>query len=317
MRHVLLVSFLLFALATSQASCQASSIAVLRSPLGTTRPLADLEAVLDLPGPWTAETVASAQWQVDLGGLLDLGDPRAQAAGLEDRLEPIEVYFHALQHPTRGLYLVDSGVEMAERDHPETARVQGLVRRFMHADLLRVTMPLGLWLRSQPHQPAGLFLTHLHMDHIWGMPDLGPLPIYVGPGESTARSFEHLFVQGPTDDLLRGHASVREWSAVPEGAAPLAQVIDVFGDGTLWALPTPGHTAGSMAYLARTTSGAVLFVGDTCHTAWGWRHGVPPGSFTADRAQNQRSLDALRALAERHPHMQIRLGHQRLESLPR
>jgi glyoxylase-like metal-dependent hydrolase (beta-lactamase superfamily II) len=89
-------------------------------------------------------------------------------------------------------------------------------------------------------------------------------------------------------------------------------VLDVFGDGSLWALWTPGHTPGSTAYLARTTTGPVLFTGDTCHTAWGWHNQVEPGSFTADHARNAESLGRLEALVREHPQIDVRLGHQYL-----
>ncbi len=36
------------------------------------------------------------------------------------------------------------------------------------------------------------------------------------------------------------------------------------------------------------------------------------GSFTADQGENAKSLHALRALAARHPTMEVRLGHQAL-----
>ncbi len=312
MRHVFgfvpaLGALLLF------VGCQASTLAVSQATLGTPRRSADLLAVIDLPGPVTVETVASAQWQVDLSGLLDLSDPRAQAAGLANRDEPIEVYFHAIRHPKFGLFLIDTGVETAERDHPDAARVQGLVRTFMHGDTLKASTPLGAWLAKQPEKVAGVLLTHMHIDHIWGVPDLPPTPLYVGPNESSQRSFEHLFVQGVTDALLRGQKEVLEWRFQEDADERFAGVIDVFGDGSVWALWTPGHTAGSVSYVARTPDGPVLFTGDTCHTAFGWQTGVPPGSFTADRALNQKSLDALRQIANEHPHMQVRLGHQRLQ----
>lgn len=291
--------------------CQASTLPVLQSSLGVSRRTADLLAVLDLPGPVTVDTVLSAHWAVELGGLLDLDDPRAEAAKLENRDEPIEVYFHALRHPKFGLYIIDTGVETAERDHPDAAGVQGLVRKFIHPEKLRVTMPLGAWLKNQPDKLAGVLFTHLHIDHIWGGPDLPkPTPLYSGPGETAARKFDHLFVQGVTDDLLAGQKEVLEWRFKADGDARFAGVVDVFGDGSLWALWTPGHTPGSTTYIARTPQGPVLFTGDTCHTAWGWKNGVPPGSFTADRAANQKSLDALRKLAAEHPAMQVRLGHQ-------
>ena len=292
--------------------CQASTLPAVHASLGTPRRAADLLAVLDQPGPLVVETVASAQWQVDLSGLLDLDDPRAQAAGLTERDEPIEVYFHAIRHPKLGLFLIDTGVETAERDDRDAAKMQGVVRKVMRSDKLRATMPLGTWLHKQPDKVAGVLFTHLHIDHIWGVPDLPPTPLYVGPQESTAREFKHLFVQGPTDALLAGQKELLELPFQPDADGRFAGVLDVFGDGSLWAIWTPGHTPGSVAYLARTPQGPVLFTGDTCHTAWGWQHGVPPGSFTGDRPLNQKSLDTLRQLAAEHPAMQVRLGHQRL-----
>ncbi len=302
----------IFVIFLGLCACQASTLPVLHADLGTPRRAADLLEVLDEPGPLTVQTVASAQWQVALGGLLDLTDPRAQAAGLMERDEPITVYFQAIHHPTRGLFLIDTGVETAERDDPAHAKVQGLVRRFMQSDKLHAAQPLGAWLNAQPDAVAGVLFTHLHIDHIWGVPDLPPTPLYVGPGESTAREFQHLFVQGPTDALLAGQKQLLELAFQPDADGRFAGLLDVFGDGTLWAIWTPGHTPGSVAYIARTPQGPVLFTGDTCHTAWGWQHGVPPGTFTGDRPQNQKSLDGLRKLAAEHPAMQVRLGHQAL-----
>ncbi len=183
----------------------------------------------------------------------------------------------------------------------------------MNVEALRVTVPLGAWLAGQREPLRGVLFTHLHLDHIWGAPDLPPgTPLYTGPGEGAARKFDHLFVQGLTDDLLEGQKELREWAFGADPDGRFAGVLDVFGDGSVWALWTPGHTPGSTAYLVRTPEGPVLFTGDTCHTRWGWEHGVPPGSFTADRAANQRALDALRRLAAEHPRMRVVLGHQPL-----
>jgi hypothetical protein len=56
--------------------------------------------------------------------------------------------------------------------------------------------------------------------------------------------------------------------------------------------------------------------GDTCHTAWGWKNGVEPGSFTGDQAANVVALEKLRQLAAEHPAMSVRLGHQSLDAAP-
>ena len=77
----------------------------------------------------------------------------------------------------------------------------------------------------------------------------------------------------------------------------LEGVIDVFGDGSLFAILTPGHTEGHVSYLARTPSGAVLLTGDASRTRWGWDNDVEPGTYTFERDSERKSLLALKALS--------------------
>jgi len=301
------------------AGCAVTSHGTQPAQLGTPRTLAALEAVVDQPGPIEVETLAAGDWHVPLSGLLNLDDPSAQAAGLEDREEPIEIYLHALRHPSFGLFLIDSGVEAAlagDRDH---AAIGGLVANAAGLDDLKVRLDTRAWLARQHEPLRGVLLTHLHLDHVMGLPDVpADTPIFTGPGEAQATSFENLFVQSTTDRELAGHAPLSEWVFAAAGErtdteAGIAAALDVFGDGSLWALHVPGHTPGSTAYLARSPRGPVLFTGDACHTAWGWEHGVEPGTFSSDQPRSRASLLALRALAERHPNIDVRLGHQSLQ----
>jgi N-acyl homoserine lactone hydrolase len=77
-----------------------------------------------------------------------------------------------------------------------------------------------------------------------------------------------------------------------------------------FAISVPGHTPGSTAYVLRTPKGPVLLTSDACHTRWGWEHDVEPGSFTADRPANLKSLLLFKNLAGSHPALDVRLGHQ-------
>jgi N-acyl homoserine lactone hydrolase len=162
---------------------------------------------------------------------------------------------------------------------------------------------------------AGVLLTHLHADHILGLRDLpSTTPIYVGPGDTDERSFMNMLMRGVFDHALSEKAPLRvlQFKAEPRGA--LDGVLDVFGDGSLWAIWAPGHTPGSVAYLARTSRGPVLFTGDVSHTSWGWKHGVEPGTFSDDRAQSAASFAKLQRFAARHPGLDVRLGHQALSA---
>lgn len=290
--------------------CAVSSHATQPSSLGRA---SELLAVVDQPGPLEVETVRSTKWAVTREGLINLDHPKAKAAGLKDGDEPIEVDFHVIRHPRFGTFLIDTGVERALRDAPDQAAMRGLVARELHLEKMEFEKPLGDWLAAQSTPLAGVFLTHLHLDHISGAPDLPKTtPLYAGPGETKDRAFLNLFTQGSTDRALEGLPPVSEWGFTADADGRFAGVVDVFGDGSLFALWVPGHTPGSTAYLARTAQGPVLFTGDTCHTAWGWENDVEPGSFTADPEANAKSLAVLRALVREHPAISVRLGHQPL-----
>jgi glyoxylase-like metal-dependent hydrolase (beta-lactamase superfamily II) len=291
--------------------CAVTGHPVERGNLGVARPASALLAVIDLPGTVTLESVASADWAVDRGGLVNLDHPAARAAGLRDGDEPIHVYFHALRHPARGLFLVDTGVERALRDRPDEAVVRGLVARAMHLEKLKVRMPLGDWLAARPGPVEGVLLTHLHLDHVTGLPDVpAGAPVHTGPGEAAATAFLHLFVRGTADRALAGRPALRELPFAPDPDGRFDGVLDLFGDGMVWALLVPGHTPGSTAFLVRTPGGPVLLTGDACHTRWGWENGVEPGSFSHDVPRSADSLARLRRLAAEHPRLRVQPGHQ-------
>jgi glyoxylase-like metal-dependent hydrolase (beta-lactamase superfamily II) len=299
------------ALVLSAAACAPTSHAVAPSQLGAVRATSDLDAVVDVPGPVTVETVVGADWAVSRSGLINLDHPKARAAKLDDGKEPIVVALHAIRHPTQGLYIVDTGVERALRDDPSNAAVSGIVASFMHVEDMRIRIDTRSWI-AQQHEPVkGVFLTHLHLDHVSGMRDVpNDAVVYVGPGEATEGAFENVVVRGVTDRALEGKGPLREWRFAPDASGAFAGVLDVFGDRTVWALHVPGHTPGSTAFLARTPQGPVLFVGDACHTAWGWDNGVEPGSFSHDKPKSADSLARLRAFVAKHPGIDVRLGHQ-------
>lgn len=291
--------------------CVVSGHPVAAAGWGSPTSAGELEARLEEPGPLLVESVASATWQVPLEGMLNLEHPKARAAGLVSSEQPITIYFHALRHPTRGLFIVDTGVEHAFVSDPEHAVVQGFVAKAAKVDTIQVKVDLKTWLARQPEPLAGVFLTHLHLDHILGMPDVPRgTPVFSGPGEARSGGMLNLFTRPITDRAFEGHATLGEWQFQPDPDQRFAGVLDVFGDGSLWALHVPGHTPGSTAYLARTPQGPVLLVGDACHTWWGWQHGVEPGSFSKDRPLSAESLESLEALVKRHPSIDVRLGHQ-------
>src|SRR5215469_3346760 len=271
---------------------------------------AAMEAVIDQPGPIELKT-AGADWEAPLSGLLNIKDPKAVQAGLKNRKEPIQIYAHVVRHPTQGFFLVDTGVSRQFVQDPAGVGVGWVLRKFFGIEKMQARPSTSEIIEAEGSDLKGVFMTHLHLDHVSGFPDIPKnVPIYTGAHEAEAALFLNLIAQGTYNRLLEGRPALEElqFSQDPDGR--FEGVNDVFGDGSFFAILTPGHTAGHVSYLARTAAGPVLMTGDTSHTRWGWDNSVEPGTYLQEREPSIKSLLALKALSERHPNMIVRLGHQ-------
>ncbi|TDZ49849.1 N-acyl homoserine lactonase AttM [Colletotrichum trifolii] len=269
-----------------------------------------MERLMDEPGPIQVKTI-SADWVADLSGLLNLNDPKAKKAGLRERREPIKIFAHVIRHPSEGFYLVDTGVSRRFVEEPAEVGVGWVLRKYAGISEMTIQQSTKEIIDAEGAALKGVFMTHLHLDHVSGMPDIPKdVPIYIGPREADSELLMNAAVQGTNDRLLAGRPPLQEFNIPRDTDNRFEGVIDIFGDSTLFAIHSPGHTTGHIALVARTPSGPVLLTGDVCHTRWGWDNGVEPGSFLKDRNPSRKSLLALRGLSKRHPDMEIKLGHQ-------
>lgn len=294
-------------LALVLTACSASNVSTKNAAIGKTISMDELRSIINKPGPIRFKKHLAATWSINLSGLLNLDHPLAKEAGLTDREEPIELYVYSLVHPSKGNYLVDSGISekfIVPEEHPD---VSFLVKMVMGTDALKVVKTTKTIVNDLSGGVNGVFLTHIHMDHIFGVADLPPTTrVYTGPGESRLRGAEHLFTQGTTDRLLANAPQLEEWQFGSSG------IVDIFGDKSVFAIHTPGHTPGSTAYLVRSTNGPQLLIGDATHTRWGWNHGVEPGSFSADQPLSAKSLQQLIQISADFPAVKVHPGHQSL-----
>jgi glyoxylase-like metal-dependent hydrolase (beta-lactamase superfamily II) len=86
-----------------------------------------------------------------------------------------------------------------------------------------------------------------------------------------------------------------------EPFGPFEKTIDLFRDGSIRLLFTPGHTKGHMSVLTRLADGRqVLVVGDAAYTLRSIDECVLP-MLTVDDQASLASLQALRAFARENP----------------
>jgi len=94
---------------------------------------------------------------------------------------------------------------------------------------------------------------------------------------------------------------------------PLGRCLDVLGDGSFWAVSTPGHSPGHISYVVNATSGPVLITGDAAFYYWGFANGIGDKFFDADKAVARQSREQLLAFTKEYPQLKIFVGHELTE----
>lgn len=110
-------------------------------------------------------------------------------------------------------------------------------------------------------------LSHLHTDHVGGLEPFANADVLVSRAEWRRASGVRGQIRGYLPDYWPD--GLRPVLVEFDGAAvgPFAASHDLAGDGRLLLVPTPGHTPGHTALLARDGGKGWLLAGDLAHTA--------------------------------------------------
>jgi glyoxylase-like metal-dependent hydrolase (beta-lactamase superfamily II) len=127
-----------------------------------------------------------------------------------------------------------------------------------------------------PQQLDAVVLTHMDCDHASGLVDLEGAPHVIASAEEIEAAGRRDVRYRPA--FWKG-VSIEAVSFTPMEAAPFGRGCDLFGDGTVELVFTPGHTAGSLAVIARNPASGrfALLAGDTGYNAASWDELRLPG----------------------------------------
>ena len=166
-------------------------------------------------------------------------------------------------------------------------------------------------LKLKPDDISYVGLSHLHADHSGNAALFPRATFLVSPGEVAWASGSPT-PQGVQPDRV---AAVRR-----SKIAPVAADKDVFGDGSVRMISTPGHTVGHHSLMVRLPhTGWVILTGDVAHFQVNYdRDLVPLGN--ASRAETIASIGRVKGLSA-HYHARVIVQHaatvfERMPKLP-
>jgi N-acyl homoserine lactone hydrolase len=155
-------------------------------------------------------------------------------------------------------------------------------------------------------------LSHLHQDHIGGLAEIPQARVLVSAQEYATVDEPRPEMRG----LLVRHLRLPRvlWFPIEltelddPSLSPFTRGHDVFGDGSLVILPTPGHTPGSVSLLVRRPDHApLLLVGDLTYDIHKMESDLVPGS--GNQSQMHKSTTKVAELAKNQPGLVVLAAH--------
>jgi len=248
--------------------------------------------------------------EIHMDACLNLDPASPKLAECDHAPRDLAVLVHWVHHPRFGDFLIDTGFDDSFAKHPPYGnyteamkllnRVNGVTNHQLPGEDLSSQL-----VRLNVH-PRAVFFTHFHPDHTGGVPALDAQTEFIfgklEPSFLARAAVANQF-------LGKSKFSSLDFSTAPT-MAPLGASIDLFGDGSLWAISVPGHTDDDIAYLINGPR-PVLLTGDASHFQWAFKAGVAPRGWSkAGIGRAYQSLAMLREFARAYPSVSLVYGHE-------
>jgi N-acyl homoserine lactone hydrolase len=192
---------------------------------------------------------------------------------------------YLIDHP-KGKLLIDTGWHEEMRTNPR--KHMGWLANAM----FKGSLPPGQSVRERlavlglrDSDLDCVLLTHLHSDHVSGV-------------KHVRRAKRILTSECEWEAAQRDFGYIRSmWQGVPIQTFSLETIpfgpynkgVDLFRDGSVYLVHTPGHSKGQFSVMAQTRKGWVLLVSDVGYAERSWKDFILPG-VTTDAEEAARSL---------------------------
>jgi N-acyl homoserine lactone hydrolase len=202
--------------------------------------------------------------------------------------------------------LWDTGVpESALNDLKGWSTLPNLIVYHLDKTLSDQLATIGL----KPNDITYVALSHTHGDHI------GNVSLFPNSTVLMQRA-EYAWISspdGPNDNVNQLKALARKLLGTPKHLKLLDGDTDVFGDGSVTLVSTPGHTPGSQSLLVHLkNSGFIILSGDVVHLEENFEKDMVP-SLNADKAASIASMERIKRMIATYK-ARFFINHDKAES---
>lgn len=217
-----------------------------------------------------------------------------------------------VEHPSAGLVLIDTGLPAAVAHDPKAAL--GRLGSQIYAVRANEDQPLPAQLRAlgiERDAIGTVVMTHLHLDHAGALSELANATVVVASREWHSAHASKALARGY---IKRQFEQAHDYRLIDYEAksinsfATFGRSFDLFGDGSIVLVSTPGHTGGHQSVVLRLQSREALICGDAVYTRRALDHGDVP-LVLADEHNYRRSAREIRAYAQMTPSALVIPGH--------
>src|SRR5580692_10782873 len=211
----------------------------------------------------------------------ECGTPQAPTA-VNERFSDIYAYGDLKIQLVYSCYLVKHGDDYLLWDTGHAMTTPNVAPKVSLVDQLAQ-------INLKPEQIKYVGISHYHGDHVGQVGSFPKATLLIGKGDWDV-------LTSPKPPESANPATFANWIKGDGKVDPVPLDKDVFGDGSVIMLYTPGHTPGHHSLLVKLPQmGAVLVSGDLAHFRENYEtNGVPV--FNTDRAQSLASLDRVKKI---------------------
>jgi N-acyl homoserine lactone hydrolase len=185
--------------------------------------------------------------------------------------------------------LWDTGVPEAALNHPQGwSTLPKLIVYHLDKSLKDQLAEIGL----KPDDIGRVAISHTHGDHI------GNMGLFLNSTIVMQRA-EYSWIHsanGQNDNVNQLMALARKLLGTPKNLQLIDGDTDVFGDGSVTLVSTPGHTPGHQSLLVHLkNSGFIMLSGDVVHLEENFKKNIVP-SLNTNEAESIESMEKVRQL---------------------